>query len=66
MTTASGKRSLLTGITAQYWGARLTVFLAGICGTVAIAIFVNYRKKQFLPVNELPGKTKATTGSVFS
>jgi MFS family permease len=58
--------SLLTGIAAQYWGARLTVFLAGICGTIAIAIFVNYRKKQFPPVNELPGKTKAATGSVFS
>jgi MFS family permease len=56
--------SLLTGVAAQYLGPRLTVFLAGICGTVATAIFVNYRKKQFPPVADT--SSKPATGSVFS
>jgi MFS family permease len=56
--------SLLTGVAAQYLGPRLTVFLAGICGTVATAIFVNYRKKQFPPVAD--SSSKPATGSVFS
>lgn len=56
--------SLLTGVVAQYLGPRLTVFLAGICGTVATAIFVNYRKKQFPPVAD--SSSKPATGSVFS
>ncbi|MBO9730910.1 MAG: MFS transporter [Chitinophaga sp.] len=50
--------SLLIGLLANYIGPRFSVFMAGLSGAVAIAIFVSYRKKNRTNRVEIPDGAK--------
>lgn len=50
--------SLLTGLLASYIGPRFSVFVAGLSGAAATAIFVNYRKKIRTNRVEIPDGAK--------